>query len=81
MPIFQAERKLTQKNRDDLYDANVNPIATFPGQGVTVFGQKTLQKKSSELKHYFSSFNNFQRIPWGCLENFEKEKKYTPYRF
>ena len=45
----QAERKLTQSNRDDLYDANVNPIATFPGQGVTVFGQKTLQKKSSSL--------------------------------
>ena len=45
----QAERKLTQGNRDDLYDSNVNPIATFPGQGVTVFGQKTLQKKSSAL--------------------------------
>ena len=45
----QAERKLTQTNRDDLYDSNVNPIATFPGQGVTVFGQKTLQKKSSAL--------------------------------
>ena len=46
---IQAERKLTQGNRDDLYDSNVNPIATFPGQGVTVFGQKTLQKKSSAL--------------------------------
>ena len=45
----QAERKLTQGNRDDLYDSNINPIATFPGQGVTVFGQKTLQKKSSAL--------------------------------
>tara|TARA_Y100000592_G_scaffold20847_1_gene32049 strand:+ start:9887 stop:11740 length:1854 start_codon:yes stop_codon:yes gene_type:complete len=45
----QAERKLTQGNRDDLYDANVNPIATFPGQGVVVFGQKTLQKKASSL--------------------------------
>ena len=45
----QAERKLTQSDRDDLYEANVNPIATFPGQGVTVFGQKTLQKKSSAL--------------------------------
>jgi len=32
-----------------LYDSNVNPIATFPGQGVTVFGQKTLQKKASAL--------------------------------
>ena len=46
---IQAERKLTQGNRDSLYDSNVNPIATFPGQGVTVFGQKTLQKKASAL--------------------------------
>ena len=45
----QAYRKLTQSNRDDLYDSNQNPIATFPGQGVTVFGQKTLQKKASAL--------------------------------
>ena len=46
---IQAERKLTQGNRDTLYDSNINPIATFPGQGVTVFGQKTLQTKSSAL--------------------------------
>ena len=45
----QAYRKLTQANRDDLYESNVNPIATFPGQGVTVFGQKTTQKKASAL--------------------------------
>ena len=45
----QAYRKLTQSNRDDLYDSNVNPIATFPGQGVTAFGQKTMQKKASAL--------------------------------
>jgi hypothetical protein len=46
---IQAERKLTHGNRDDLYDAHINPIATFPGQGVTVWGQKTLQKKASAL--------------------------------
>ena len=46
---IQAERKLTHGNRDTLYDSNVNPIATFPGQGITVFGQKTLQKKASAL--------------------------------
>ncbi len=46
---IQAYRKLTQGNRDDLYESNVNPIATFPGQGVTVFGQKTTQKKASAL--------------------------------
>jgi len=45
----QAYRKLTQGNRDDLYESNVNPLATFPGQGVTVFGQKTTQKKASAL--------------------------------
>jgi hypothetical protein len=46
---IRAERKLTQTNRDDLYDANVNPIATFPNTGVTVYGQKTMQKKASAL--------------------------------
>lgn len=46
---IQAERKLTHANRDTLYESNVNPIATFPGSGVVVFGQKTLQKKSSAL--------------------------------
>jgi len=45
----QAERKLTHANRDDLYESNMNPIATFPGQGVCVWGQKTLQKKASAL--------------------------------
>jgi phage tail sheath protein FI len=46
---IMAERYLTQGNRDTLYEANVNPIATFPNTGVTVFGQKTLQKKASAL--------------------------------
>ena len=47
--VIQAERKLTKADRDNLYDGNVNPIATFPGQGIAAFGQKTLQKKSSAL--------------------------------
>ena len=46
---IQAERKLTQSDRDTLYESAINPIATFPGQGVVVFGQKTLQKKASAL--------------------------------
>ena len=45
----RTERKLSQSNRDTLYDANVNPIASFPNQGVVVYGQKTLQKKASAL--------------------------------
>ena len=47
--VIQAERKLTRTQRDTLYSANVNPIATFPGAGISVFGQKTLQKKKSAL--------------------------------
>ncbi len=47
--VIQAERKLTRSQRDTLYSANVNPIATFPGSGISVFGQKTLQKKKSAL--------------------------------
>ena len=47
--VIQAERILTQGNRDTLYQSNVNAIATFPGAGIVVFGQKTLQKKKSAL--------------------------------
>lgn len=47
--VIQAERKLTKGDRDTLYLGKVNPIATFPGTGISVFGQKTLQTKSSAL--------------------------------
>ena len=47
--VIRAEQKLSQANRDNLYDGKVNPIATFPGSGVVVYGQKTLQTKASAL--------------------------------
>jgi phage tail sheath protein FI len=47
--VIRAEWKLTQNDRDSLYTGRVNPIATFPGQGVVVYGQKTLQAKASAL--------------------------------
>ena len=48
--VVQAERKLTNSNRDTLYTANINPIATFPNlSSPVVFGQKTMQKKASAL--------------------------------
>lgn len=46
---IQAERLMTQNDRDNLYLKSVNPIATFPRTGVVVWGQKTLQKKKSAL--------------------------------
>jgi len=46
---IQAERKLPPADRDKLYDGKVNPIASFPGQGPVIFGQKTLQTKATSL--------------------------------
>ena len=47
--VIRPERKLSQSNRDSLYESNVNPIASFPGTGTVVYGQKTLQKQASAL--------------------------------
>jgi hypothetical protein len=47
--VVRAEKKLSQANRNDLYAAKVNPIATFPGTGIVVYGQKTLQLRASAL--------------------------------
>ena len=47
--VLRVEQKLSQSSRDILYLGKVNPIATFPGQGIVVFGQKTLQTKASAL--------------------------------
>ena len=47
--VIQAERKLSPADRDTLYLGKVNPLATFPGNGTVVFGQKTLQTKATAL--------------------------------
>lgn len=64
--VLQAQRKLSKANRDELYSSKVNPIATFPGSGISVLGQKTLQTRATaldrvnvrrlliELKNFFS---------------------------
>jgi phage tail sheath protein FI len=41
--------RLAQAQRDSLYEGKVNPIAQFPGQGICVWGQKTLQRRASAL--------------------------------
>jgi phage tail sheath protein FI len=47
--VIRPERKLSQANRDSLYSDKVNPIASFPGVGTVVYGQKTLQTQASAL--------------------------------
>jgi hypothetical protein len=45
----QVLDRLTHSERDTLYEGRVNPIAAFPGQGICVWGQKTLQIAPSAL--------------------------------
>lgn len=47
--VNSVETKLTSRDRDELYARNVNPIASFPSEGIVIFGQKTLLAKSSAL--------------------------------
>ena len=49
LPVPQVRYRLTSKERDALYEANINPIATFPSEGIVIFGQKTLQVTPSAL--------------------------------
>jgi phage tail sheath protein FI len=43
--VIQTRERLTSKNRE----ANINPIASFPSEGIVIFGQKTLQVTPSAL--------------------------------
>ena len=49
VPVISARQRLTRKDRDDLYEVNINPIAKFPNEGLVIFGQKTLQARPSAL--------------------------------
>jgi hypothetical protein len=49
LSVVGVEDKMTSQNRDDLYDVNINPIASFPAEGIVIFGQKTLQASRSAL--------------------------------
>jgi len=49
IPVVGVRERLTSKDRDTLYDANINPIAQFPAEGIVIFGQKTLQVTPSAL--------------------------------
>lgn len=47
--VVNIVKKLTSAERDQLYPVNVNPIASFPNEGIVIFGQKTLQATPSAL--------------------------------
>ena len=45
----KARKKLTQEDRDTLYEGRLNPIATFSDVGTVIWGNKTLQIRESAL--------------------------------
>lgn len=47
--VKKAKEKLTLPERNRLYENRINPIASFPGSGPVVWGQKTLQQRESAL--------------------------------
>lgn len=49
LPVVGVRSRLNSKERDKLYEANINPIAQFPAEGIVIFGQKTLQVTPSAL--------------------------------
>jgi len=49
LQAVKVTERVVRKDRDKLYTANINPIATFPTEGIVVFGQKTLQVTPSAL--------------------------------
>ena len=49
IPITNVSERLSSRERDTLYDARINPIASFPSNGIVVLGQKTLQERPSAL--------------------------------
>jgi hypothetical protein len=49
VPVLNVTQRLSSTERDSLYEANINPIAQFPAEGIVIFGQKTLQVTPSAL--------------------------------
>lgn len=47
--VINTEIKLNTEDRNVLYEARINPIASFPNSGFVIFGQKTLQQARSAL--------------------------------
>ena len=49
IPVLDVSRRLSSDERDTLYEANINPVAKFPAEGIVIFGQKTMQQTASAL--------------------------------
>jgi len=48
--VDRTALSIKQENLDDLYPEKINPITAFPGEGVKVWGQKTVNASVSSLE-------------------------------
>lgn len=62
--------------RDELYRIGINPVATFPGQGTVLYGDKTLQAKPSAFDRI-----NVRRLFIILEKTIAKASKYSLFEF
>ena len=75
IPIaVQVTDRTTHEERDTLYEGKVNPIASFPGSGIVVWGQKTLQNADSALNRI-----NVRRLLINIKKFFASTSKYLVF--
>jgi len=83
--VVNTETRLTQADRDNMYDNRINPIANFPNSGFAIFGQKTLQQAQTSLNrvNVRRMLLEVKRIVEGIAEGllFEQNNQATRNRF
>ena len=63
-------------HRDEMYKNNINPIAAFPGEGVVLYGDKTLQAKASSFQ-----FINVRRLFITLEKAISTSSKYVLFEY
>ena len=62
--------------RDELYEAGINPVVSFPGEGTVLFGDKTLQRRPSALDRI-----NIRRLMIHLEKAISTAAKYNLFEF
>ncbi len=65
-----------QSDRDQLYQAGINPVTSFPGQGIVLFGNKTLLSKPSAFDRI-----NVRRLFIVLEKAISRAARYTLFEF
>jgi hypothetical protein len=66
----------SQTDRDVLYQANINPVVAFPGQGIVLYGDKTTQSKASAFDRI-----NVRRLFLQLERKIANAAKYSMFEF